>query len=83
MTPEKIVPACGWIRSYRRADLWSDLSSALIVAVMLVPQGMAYALLAGLPPVYGLYASTVPTVVYAVFGTLRHMPVGPPRSLRS
>lgn len=45
---------------------------------MLVPQGMAYALLAGLPPVYGLYASTVPAIVYALFGTSRHMPVGPP-----
>ena len=78
MALEKFVPACGWIQSYRRADLRSDLSSALIVAVMLVPQGMAYALLAGLPPVYGLYASTVPAVVYAVFGTSRHMPVGPP-----
>ncbi len=45
---------------------------------MLVPQGMAYALLAGLPPVYGLYASIVPAIVYALFGTSRHMPVGPP-----
>ena len=45
---------------------------------MLVPQSMAYALLAGLPPIYGLYASTVPTVMYALFGTSRHMPVGPP-----
>ncbi len=45
---------------------------------MLVPQSMAYALLAGLPPIYGLYASTVPAVIYALFGTSRHMPVGPP-----
>jgi sulfate permease, SulP family len=50
----------------------------LIVAVILVPQGMAYALLAGLPPIAGLYASTVPAIVYALFGTSRHMPVGPP-----
>ncbi|CAN5856582.1 sulfate permease [soil metagenome] len=45
---------------------------------MLVPQSMAYALLAGLPPIYGLYASTIPAILYALFGTSRHMPVGPP-----
>ncbi len=52
--------------------------SAVIITAMLVPQGMAYALLAGLPASYGLYASTVPAIVYALFGTSRHMPVGPP-----
>ncbi|CAN5649483.1 sulfate permease [soil metagenome] len=45
---------------------------------MIVPQSMAYALLAGLPPIYGLYASTVPAIIYALFGTSKHMPVGPP-----
>jgi SulP family sulfate permease len=75
---EKIVPAYGWLRSYKRSELSKDLLSGLIVAVMLIPQGMAYALLAGLPPIYGLYASTVPAIVYALFGTSRHMPVGPP-----
>ncbi len=75
---EKIVPAYGWLRDYKRVDLSSDLSAALTVTVMLVPQGMAYALLAGLPPIYGLYASTVPAILYALFGTSRHMPVGPP-----
>lgn len=73
-----LVPAYGWLKNYKRADLSKDVLAGLIVAVMLVPQGMAYALLAGLPPVYGLYASTVPAVVYALFGTSRHMPVGPP-----
>ena len=72
------VPALGWIGSYRRADLPRDLSAGVVVGVMLVPQAMAYALLAGLPPVYGLYASILPTVAYALFGTSRHMPVGPP-----
>lgn len=75
---EKIVPAYGWMKNYRREDLSKDLTSALIITAMLVPQGMAYALLAGLPASYGLYASTVPAVVYALFGTSRHMPVGPP-----
>lgn len=75
---EAVVPAWGWLRRYQRADLQGDLTAGLIVAVMLIPQGMAYALLAGLPAIYGLYASTVPAVVYALFGTSRHMPVGPP-----
>src|SRR5215217_5286704 len=75
---ENFLPAYGWLRTYKRSYLSSDLLSALIVTAMLVPQGMAYALLAGLPTIYGLYASTVPALVYALFGTSRHMPVGPP-----
>lgn len=75
---EKTVPAYGWLRSYRREDLPKDLVSAVVITALLVPQGMAYAVLAGLPASYGLYASTVPAVVYALFGTSRHMPVGPP-----
>ena len=77
-TLENILPAFGWLRNYKPSYLASDLLSALIVTAMLVPQGMAYALLAGLPTVYGLYASTIPAIVYALFGTSRHMPVGPP-----
>ncbi|MBA2691370.1 MAG: sulfate permease [Rubrobacter sp.] len=75
---EKIVPAIGWLRTYKRSDLRGDIMSAFIITALLVPQGMAYALLAGLPARYGLYASTVPAIVYALFGTSRHMPVGPP-----
>jgi SulP family sulfate permease len=74
---EKIIPAWGWLQTYRRTDLRGDLSAGLIVAVMLVPQGMAYAILAGLPPVYGLYASALPLIVYALFGSSRHLAVGP------
>lgn len=70
-----LVP--GWIRNYRRGDLRGDLVAGLTVAIMLVPQGMAYAALAGLPPVVGLYASTVPLVVYALFGSSRQLSVGP------
>ena len=77
-TLEKFVPAYGWLRSYGLGDLSRDFSAALIIAVMIVPQSMAYALLAGLPPIYGLYASTVPAIIYALFGTSKHMPVGPP-----
>ncbi|HSL00564.1 MAG TPA: sulfate permease [Rubrobacteraceae bacterium] len=77
-TIQKILPAYGWLRGYTRGDLSRDFSAALVITVMVVPQSMAYAMLAGLPPIYGLYASTVPTVVYALLGTSRHMPVGPP-----
>ncbi|UCH25994.1 MAG: solute carrier family 26 protein [Trueperaceae bacterium] len=74
---ESILPAVSWLRRYKRRDLFGDLSAGLIVAIMLIPQGMAYALLAGLPPVTGLYASTVPLVVYALFGSSRQLAVGP------
>lgn len=66
-----------WLLGYRRSDLKGDLSAGLIVGVMLVPQGMAYAMLAGLPPGMGLYASTVPLFLYALFGSCRHLAVGP------
>ncbi|MFZ5825508.1 MAG: SulP family inorganic anion transporter [Bacillota bacterium] len=71
------IPALGWLRNYKREDLSGDLSAGLTVAVMLVPQGMAYALLAGLPPVIGLYAVTIPLIVYALLGTSRQLAVGP------
>ncbi len=73
----RILPAYGWLRNYRRADLAGDLSAGLVVAVMLVPQGMAYAMLAGLPPVIGLYASTIPLLAYTLFGSSRQLAVGP------
>ena len=67
----------GWLRGYRRADLGPDLVAGLTTAVMLVPQAMGYALLAGLPPIQGLYASLAPLLLYAVLGTSRHLAVGP------
>lgn len=66
-----------WLRCYRRGDLPGDLAAGVVVAVVLAPQSMAYALLAGLPPVMGLYASTVPILVYALVGSSRHLAVGP------
>jgi sulfate permease, SulP family len=71
------LPVLDWARRYQRADLAGDLMAGLIVAIMLVPQGMAYALLAGLPPQAGLYASIVPLLLYGVFGTSRTLAVGP------
>jgi SulP family sulfate permease len=74
---QKIIPALEWLRNYQRKDLKGDLTAGLIVAIMLVPQGMAYAMLAGLPPVVGLYASTLPLIVYVLFGSSRQLAVGP------
>lgn len=77
VTIERILPAYEWLRNYKRSDLPDDLLAGVTVAIMLVPQSMAYALLAGLPPIHGLYASTVPLIVYALFGTSRHLSIGP------
>ena len=72
-----LFPILSWARNYERDDIRSDLSAGLTVGAMLVPQGMAYALLAGLPPEVGLYAATVPVIIYALFGTSRQLAVGP------
>ena len=71
------LPLLDWGRRYDRATLVSDLVAALIVTIMLIPQSLAYALLAGLPPEVGLYASVAPLLLYAVFGTSRVLAVGP------
>lgn len=72
-----VFPIFGWARRYKRADLLGDLSAGLTVAVMLIPQAIAYGLLAGLPPHVALYASLVPLVVYALMGSSRELGVGP------
>jgi sulfate permease, SulP family len=74
---ERVLPIAGWGRTYRRSDLGPDLTAGLTVGAMLVPQGMAYAQLAGLPPEIGLYSVTLPLLVYALFGTSRQLAVGP------
>ena len=66
-----------WLRQYRAVQLPGDLSAGVIVVLMLVPQGMAYALVAGLPPVAGLYASILPALAYSLFGSSRVQSVGP------
>lgn len=72
-----LLPILTWAPAYERKDLRSDLAAGLTVGAMLVPQAMAYALLAGLPAEVGLYAATVPVVIYALFGTSRQLAVGP------
>ena len=66
-----------WLRDYRKATFASDLLAGCIVTIMLIPQSLAYALLAGLPAEMGLYASILPLVVYALLGTSRTLSVGP------
>ena len=71
------LPVLQWGRAYNREALVSDGVAALIVTIMLIPQSLAYAMLAGLPPEVGLYASVAPLLLYAVFGTSRVLAVGP------
>jgi sulfate permease, SulP family len=71
------LPFLTWARDYSRADLTNDLIAASVVTVMLIPQGMAYAMLAGLPPQAGLYGAMLPLILYAAFGTSRTLAVGP------
>lgn len=71
------LPILDWGRRYDRDTLVSDVVAAIIVTIMLIPQSLAYALLAGLPPEVGLYASVAPLLLYAVFGTSRVLAVGP------
>ena len=74
---KQFSPILDWLPNYKKAYFPGDISAGLTVGVMLIPQGMAYAMIAGLPPVYGLYAAMIPQVVYAIFETSRQLAVGP------
>ena len=74
---KQYFPILSWAANYQRDTFISDLLAAVIVTIMLIPQSLAYALLAGLPPEMGLYASMLPLVAYAIFGTSRTLSVGP------
>ena len=71
------LPASDWLASYNREQAAGDTLAAIIVTILLVPQGLAYAMLAGMPPETGLYASILPLILYALFGTSRTLSVGP------
>lgn len=73
----RFFPILSWLPSYNNDMFKGDLAAGLTVGVMLIPQAMAYALIAGMPPVYGLYASLVPLVIYGFMGTSRQLAVGP------
>lgn len=74
---KRFFPCSEWLANYNKHVLTNDVVAALIVTIMLIPQSLAYALLAGLPAEVGLYASILPLVAYAVFGTSRTLAVGP------
>ena len=74
---DSYFPIWNWGRNYSRADLSGDLMAGMVVAIMLMPQSMAYAMLAGLPPQIGLYTAVLPLIFYAFFGSSRSLGVGP------
>jgi len=77
MNIKSFFPIIDWASNYNKAWLKGDISAGLTVGIMLIPQGIAYAMIAGLPPIYGLYTAMIPQLVYAIFGTSRQLAVGP------
>lgn len=75
--PQRLFPILDWGRHYDKETLGADMLAAVIVTIMLIPQSLAYALLAGMPAETGLYASILPLILYAIFGTSRTLAVGP------
>ena len=73
----KYFPITNWISSYKLSTLKNDLPAGLSVGIVLIPQGIAYAIIADIPPIYGLYTALIPQLVYAIFGTSRQLSVGP------
>ena len=73
----RLLPFLSWLKGYGFAAFRGDLLAGITVAVVLIPQSMAYAMLAGLPPVYGLYAAVVPPLIAALWGSLRQLATGP------
>ena len=77
MQIKNYLPIFDWLPGYKKIDLKGDLWAGLTVGVLLIPQGMAYAMIAGIPPIYGLYAAFIPQIVYSIFGTSRQLSVAP------
>ena len=77
MNLKRNIPIFDWLPSYKKKHLKGDVVAGITVAIILIPQGIAYALIAGLPPIYGLYTALVPQIVYAIFGTARQVAIGP------
>ena len=77
MNIKKVIPILDWLPNYDKSYLKGDLVAGITVSIILIPQGIAYALIAGLPPIYGLYCALVPQVIYAIFGSSRQVAIGP------
>ena len=73
----RLFPITKDLLTYNRSTLFSDLTAGLSIAVIVIPQGLAYAMIAGLPPIYGLYAALIPQLIHGIMGTSRHPAVGP------
>lgn len=74
---KQFFPILDWLPNYNKSWLKGDINAGLTVGIMLIPQGIAYAMIAGLPPIYGLYTAMIPPLIYAIFGTSRQLAVGP------
>ena len=77
MNIKKLIPILEWLPNYNTCLFKGDLFAGITVGIVLIPQGIAYALIAGLPPIYGLYCALVPQVMYAIFGSSRQVAIGP------
>ena len=74
---KRFFPIYDSVKSYSFQDWRKDIVAGITVAIMLIPQGMAYSMLAGMPPIYGLYAGLIPLFIYGIMGSSRQMSVGP------
>ena len=77
MNIKKIIPILEWLPNYEKSLFRHDLIAGITVGIILIPQGIAYAIIAGLPPIYGLYCALVPQIIYAIFGSARQVAIGP------
>ena len=77
MKIKKVIPILEWLPNYNKSLFKGDLVAGITVGIILIPQGIAYALIAGLPPIYGLYCALMPQVMYAIFGSSRQVAIGP------
>ncbi|MCD9597512.1 sodium-independent anion transporter, partial [Tenacibaculum maritimum] len=77
MDIKKLIPILDWLPNYKKSNFKGDFIAGITVAIVLIPQGIAYALIAGLPPIYGLYCALVPQMTYAIFGSSRQVAIGP------
>lgn len=73
----RLLPAWRWLKDYKAADMQTDTIASIVFTIMVIPQSLAYAMLAGLPAITGLYASILPSILYSLFGTSRTLAVGP------